>query len=142
VSVDIHGPGSIRGIASTDPSPRRQPVRTGPGFEASLDRLLDPSPEETAPRVRELAVQQPVVLSRHARARLASRGIDFGPAEQAELEGALDTLDGRGAKKALVVSGEHAWIVGVPRRTVITVMSREEALGQVFTDLDATYLAG
>jgi hypothetical protein len=40
-----------------------------------------------------------------------------------------------------VLTGDNAFIVGVPKRTVITVMSREEALGQIFTDLDSTYVA-
>ena len=141
MSIDVRGPSDLRGIPSSPV--RRKPVRTGPGFEASLDRLLDPKPAEAEEAARESGpASRPVVLSRHAEARLASRGIPFGAAEQAELEGALNTLDRRGATKALVLTGQQAWIVGVPKRTVITVMSREEALGQVFTDLDATYLAG
>lgn len=111
-----------------------------PGFEAALERLLDPPPPE--PQADEEAPDSGVRLSRHASARLDSRGLSFGDEERAQLSEAIDALQGRRAKKALVLTGDRAWIVGVERRTVVTVMSRTEALGQVFTDLDSTYVAG
>ncbi|MEM6930904.1 MAG: hypothetical protein AAF602_28475 [Myxococcota bacterium] len=142
MSIDVQRPTAVvRDVAS--PTPRSAPTPVGPGFAESLDRLLDaPPPEAANDAPVDAAAGRPVVLSRHAEARLASRNIDYGPEQAAELRDALNTLDGRGARKALVLTGQQAWIVGVPKRTVITVMSREEALGQVFTDLDATYLAG
>ncbi len=141
MSVRIPGAGPLpRGV--TTPTTRSGPLRTGPGFAASLDRLLDGPHPDLVVEGAEIGHARPVVLSRHAEARVASRGIPFGPDEREELRDALNTLDGRGAQKALVLTGQQAWIVGVPKRTVITVMSREEALGQVFTDLDATYIAG
>ncbi|HHO51813.1 MAG TPA: hypothetical protein ENK18_13280 [Deltaproteobacteria bacterium] len=118
-------------------------VRSGelaqPGFEAALERLLDPPPPE--PEGDEASTDG-VRLSRHAESRLASRGLSFGEEERAQLSEALTALQGRQARKALVLTGDRAWIVGVERRTVVTVMSRTEALGQVFTDLDSTYVAG
>jgi len=141
MSIELDSAGALAGVARPV-SPRSRAVRVDPGFQASLDRLLD-LPDEASDEapVDVLARSQPVTLSRHAKGRLASRGIELGPSEMDQLKDAVDTLDERGAKKALVVTGQQAWIVGVPKRTVITVMSREEALGQVFTDLDATYLA-
>ncbi|MEO0604677.1 MAG: hypothetical protein AAF211_24800 [Myxococcota bacterium] len=142
MSIDVQRPSAlVRDVGQS--TPRSAPTPVGPSFAESLDRLLDTPPPESADDAPvEAAASRPVVLSRHAEARLASRGIDYGPEQEAELRDALNTLDGRGAQKALVLTGQQAWIVGVPKRTVITVMSREEALGQVFTDLDSTYLAG
>jgi hypothetical protein len=34
--------------------------------------------------------------------------------------------------------GDHAFVVGVPRRTVITAMTRQEAVGSIFTNIDST----
>jgi len=142
MSIDVDSPSALRALVRTR-TPQSRATRVEPGFGASLERLLDVTGED-GPAVEPAAPPstQPVRLSRHAESRLASRGIPFGPAERSALEAAVDTLDERGAQKALVVTGQDAWIVGVPKRTVITVMSREEALGQVFTDLDATYLTG
>ena len=109
------------------------------GFEQALERLLDPPPAADPP---PLDVEDGVVLSRHAQARLRSRGLTLDEADRATLSTAVDALQGRGARKALVLTDDRAFIVGVERRTIITVMGRDEALGQVFTDLDSTYVAG
>jgi flagellar operon protein len=61
--------------------------------------------------------------------------------DQARLETAVDELSQRGAKESLVLMDDRAYVVGVPKRTVITVMSREEAMGQVFTNIDSTYVS-
>jgi flagellar operon protein len=59
----------------------------------------------------------------------------------ATLENALDQLDRRGAKESLVLMGDRAFVVGVPNRTVITVVDRSEAMGTVFTNIDSTFVA-
>jgi len=38
----------------------------------------------------------------------------------------------------LLLVGENAFIVGVERRTVITALSRQEAVGSIFTNIDST----
>ncbi len=139
---------ALRGLDAL--APISQPGRTSrpaaAGFDTALESLLDPltprqdrSTETSGEPADDSA--QGVKLSRHASARLESRGLSFDAADEAQLESAIDELDQRGSKKALVLTGDRAWIVGVPKRTVITVLSRQEALGQVFTDLDSTYVA-
>jgi hypothetical protein len=34
--------------------------------------------------------------------------------------------------------GDHAFIVGVPDRRIVTVMTRAEAAGNIFTQIDST----
>ncbi len=76
--------------------------------------------------------------SRHATARLRSRGIELDETAQSEIAAAVDQLEGKGAKESLVLYDEHAFIVGVQRRTVITAMTRDEAVGSIFTNIDST----
>jgi flagellar operon protein len=76
--------------------------------------------------------------SRHATARLRSRGIDLDEQATAEISEAVDLLEAKGAKESLVLYDEHAFIVGVQRRTVITAMTRDEAVGSIFTNIDST----
>jgi flagellar operon protein len=76
--------------------------------------------------------------SRHASARLRSRGIELDEQAQADIEEAVGLLAGKGAKESLVLYDDHAFIVGVARRTVITAMTREEAVGSIFTNIDST----
>jgi len=53
---------------------------------------------------------------------------------------AMDTLAKREAKESLVLLGENAFVVGVPKRTVITAMTRKEAMGTVFTNIDSALI--
>jgi len=76
--------------------------------------------------------------SRHATARLRSRGIELNEQATEELTEAVDLLESKGAKESLVLYDEHAFIVGVQRRTVITAMTRDEAVGSIFTNIDST----
>jgi flagellar operon protein len=50
----------------------------------------------------------------------------------------VDRLAQKGAQESLVLMGDHAFIVGVQNRTVITAMSRDEAMGNIFTQIDST----
>ena len=78
--------------------------------------------------------------SRHATARLRSRGIEIDEHAQAEISEAVDLLESKGAKESLVLYDDHAFIVGVQRRTVITAMTRDEAVGSIFTNIDSTFV--
>ena len=112
----------------------------GGGFAAELEALLrrQTEPVQAAQAGQAAPVAEPVRFSRHAAARLESRGIALDDADMADLGSAIDRLDGRGARESLVLMDDHAFIVGVPRRTVITAMSRNEAMGNVFTQIDST----
>lgn len=111
--------------------------------KASFDDALDLQLRGREPERAEAddVSTQGVRFSRHAAARLESRGITLGDEEREELEDAIDQLAERGARESLVLMRDRAYVVGVPRRTVITVLDREEALGQVFTNIDSTFVA-
>jgi flagellar operon protein len=76
--------------------------------------------------------------SRHATARLRSRGIELSDQAHSEIGAAVELLAAKGAKESLVLYDDHAFIVGVARRTVITAMTRGEAVGSIFTNIDST----
>ncbi len=102
----------------------------GSAFEDLLGQLETPEiAQESAPDVR---------FSRHARARLESRGIELDEGAMARLNEGVTRLAEKGAQESLVLMDDSAFIVGVPKRTVITAMSRGEAMGQVFTAIDST----
>lgn len=103
---------------------------TAPGFGQSLDRLLRP----TAPGPAAATLQ----FSRHAQARMESRGIHLDADDLAELGQAVEKLAQRGARESLVLLGDNAFIVGVAGRKVVTALTRQEAAGNVFTQIDST----
>lgn len=77
-------------------------------------------------------------FSRHAAARLESRGIALSDADLGDIATAVDRLQTKGARESLLLMGDHAFVVGVPKRTVITAMTRQEAVGSIFTNIDST----
>ena len=112
--------------------PERATPETAPGFGDSLDALLRP-PQTAAP-----PSPGGIQFSRHAVARMESRGIHLDPDDLADLGSAVDKLAARGAKESLVLLGDHAFIVGVPDRRIVTAPTRQEAAGTIFTQIDST----
>ena len=130
--------GQPAGRISTGVTPASQPAPTlpqSPGFEGQLEDLL--APRTQAPSAKE-KTHSPLQFSRHAQSRLESRGIQLGAEDKASLGTAVDRLAQKGAQESLVLMGDHAFIVGVQNRTVITAMSRDEAMGNIFTQIDST----
>lgn len=128
----IGGPPEVEVYRSR--SLRKRPA--SPGFDRALERLL----EQPQPDVKPSAPSE-LSFSRHASARLESRGIVLDQAELGRLAEAVDQLAGKGSREALVITADNAYVVGVEKRTVITAMPRSEALGTVFTQIDSTYVA-
>lgn len=128
---------TIRPVAPLVPgvdAPRTPATADGlPGFGDSLEALLRPGPARPA-----AAPAAGIQFSKHATARLESRGISLESEDLEDLAGAVDQLARKGARESLVMMGDNAYIVGVPDRRVITVMSRAEAVGNIFTNIDST----
>ena len=116
----------------------RLDTRTGElDFERALRSLetRQTIPSSSADSVGE---EQGVQFSKHAENRLRSRGIELGAQDLEDLSGAIDRLSKKNARESLLLLGENAFIVGIPKRTVITAMTRGEAVGSIFTNIDST----
>ena len=120
------------GVKPVEVQHRRQPAKAqqGSDFGARLDRIIG---ESTAPKGE-------IRFSKHAAARLDSRGLNVGEAEMAQLNDACDQLASKGANEALVLTSDRAYVLGVKQRTVITAMPRSEAMGTIFTNIDSTFI--
>ena len=131
--------GALQGSGAPQGTPVSRPG-SSTDFGNTLESLLDQHKvanqptEETAPAEET----EPVAFSRHAQARLESRGLNLDADQMERLGEGIDQLNQRGAKESLVLMDDMALIVGVPKRTVITAMSRNEAMGNIFTNIDST----
>jgi flagellar operon protein len=125
----VRGVGPVSGLQYAD-GVSHQGVA---GFADNLDALLRP-----AQAARPAQSTSGVQFSKHAAARMDSRGIALDEQDLQDLSGAIDNLSRRGAKESLVLMGDHAFIVGVPDRRIVTVMTRAEAAGNIFTQIDST----
>ena len=118
------------GPVAPAPDPRpRGPASELPAGSSFADALRQAQPDPAA-----------VTLSAHAEQRIAQRGISFTEPEQAALRDALDHLDTKGARDALLLRSDAAFVVSVPNRTVVTAMAQDELAERAFTGIDSAML--
>ncbi|MEC7947487.1 MAG: TIGR02530 family flagellar biosynthesis protein [Myxococcota bacterium] len=144
---DVDFASAVQRVQNRGSEPR---TRTGaPRDDAAFERALERATRGigSGSPTRGHGVSRPgdpaggladVRFSRHASARLESRGIELSQVEIGEISSAVDRLHQKGARESLLLMGDHAFVVGVPRRTVITAMTRQEAVGSIFTNIDST----
>ena len=89
---------------------------------------------------RELGESRPVVISRHASARLHSRGINLDDAKMNRIADAIDKAEIKGSKETLILDDEVALVVSVENRTVITAFDRNNLKEGVITSIDSAVI--
>jgi len=94
------------------------------------------------PAFAELLGRAPnVVFSRHALERLQRRGIELGEQHLARLGDGVDRAAGKGSRASVVFVDGTAFVVAVPKRTVLTAVDPEHMREQVFTNIDSAVIA-
>jgi flagellar operon protein len=116
----ISGPAPLAGTSPTKPV---APV-TGPAFSEILAH-------------RTNGVQ----FSNHALQRLGRRGIEVDQATLQRLDDGVGRAAAKGAREAVVLVDQNAFVVSVRNRTVITAIGREHLRDHVFTNIDSAVIA-
>jgi flagellar operon protein len=94
------------------------------------------------PAFAELLGRAPnVIFSRHALERLQRRGIDLGEQQLHRLGDGVDRAAGKGSRASVVFVDGTAFVVAVPKRTVLTAVDPEHMREQVFTNIDSAVIA-
>lgn len=112
--------------------PPRVPASKGPSFADQLRRAQEPAQGGPA--------SSAVTLSAHAEKRVRQRGISMSAAEQHALAGAMDRLGAQGARDAVLLRPDAAFVVNVPSRTVVTAVGAGEMQARAFTQIDSAML--
>lgn len=141
--ADVDFASALQRVQGRGSQPR---TRTGaPRDDAAFERALERATRGGERGVSGVARHEDpaqgvpdVRFSRHATARLESRGMTLSEADLGDISAAVDRLQDKGARESLLLMGDHAFVVGVPKRTVITAMTRQEAVGSIFTNIDST----
>jgi flagellar operon protein len=102
-------------------------------FKNLLDSTLDQGAE---------ASQAPkgIHLSTHAMKRLQERNLTLDKEEYTKLQTAMDRLKLKGGQDSLVITGKAAYIVDVPKNTIVTAIDKDSIGENVFTKIDSTIL--
>ncbi len=106
-------------------------------FKNLLDQNLDKS-QAQAPALPQK--ENGIQFSTHALRRLQERNLAFDKEEYSKLQTALDKLKTKGGQDSLVITGKAAYIVDVPKNTIVTAIDKESMSENVFTKIDSTIL--
>ncbi len=116
--IHVH---SAQGVFA--PPRRAQGVASGGQFASRLKHAIDATRE--------------VQFSAHAKQRLSDRDIQLSEADRARIARATEAASAKGSREALLLMDRLALVVGVPMRTVITVVEPNTAEDTVFTNIDS-----
>lgn len=95
------------------------------GFAALLRQKLD---------------QGGIEFSKHARARVAERGLEVTDTLLTRLADSVARAQAKGAVNILALDQGQAFIINVPNGRVITAMDRSEMKDNVFTNIDGAVI--
>lgn len=104
----------------------RQSGESGGSFAVALEQA-----QKGPDRVR---------FSAHAQQRLDERRITFSDADRTRIARSADLAASKGAREAVLLMDRVALIMGVPNRTVITVVEPEAGDPAVFTNIDSVVI--
>ncbi len=88
----------------------------------------------------ELAKAREINLSKHARERLFSRGVELSNEKLTQLAEAFDKASKKGSKNTLILDKDAAYVASIPNRTVISAFSRDNLRDGVFTSIDSAVI--
>jgi flagellar operon protein len=107
-------------------------------FKNLLDTTLERATENT--QESALPVKKGIHLSTHALRRLQERNLTLDKEEYTKLQTAMDRLKLKGGQDSLVITSKAAYIVDVPKNTIVTAIDKESIGENVFTKIDSTIL--
>jgi flagellar operon protein len=117
-------------------APASAPAPAAGATDAAHARAL------TGPAFGELLARtHSVSFSRHALERLQRRGIELGEQQLDRLGDGVDRAAGKGSRASVVFVDGTAFVVAVPKRTVVTAVDPEHMREQVFTNIDSAVIA-
>ena len=111
---------------------RTQPVRPS---------VQTPQGPAFADVLRDTAGTKPVTFSKHAVQRLERRNLPVDQTVMQRLQDGVDRAAGKGARDAVVLVDDTAFVVSVTNRTVVTAVGKEQMKDHVFTNIDSAVIA-
>ncbi|MEC2073111.1 TIGR02530 family flagellar biosynthesis protein [Alkalihalophilus marmarensis] len=77
-------------------------------------------------------------ISKHANDRMDKRGIEINSAQWETINRKVAEAKQKGVTDSLVITDDATLVVSAKNNTVITVMDRQEAKSQIFTNINGT----
>jgi len=84
--------------------------------------------------------QDELKFSKHALQRLKTREINLDESKLHKLNEAVAKAKSKGARDALILVEDMAFIVNIPSKTVVTALNETESKEHIFTQIDSTII--
>jgi flagellar operon protein len=116
--------------------------KLNPNEKSEFKNLLDTTLDQSAVAQQDVAfpAQKGIHLSTHALKRLQERNLTLDKEEYAKLQTAMDRLKLKGGQDSLVITDKAAYILDVPKNTIVTAIDKASIGENVFTKIDSTIL--
>ncbi len=82
------------------------------------------------------AEQAEITITKHAKARLETRGINLSEVEITKLETAMDKAKVKGIKEAVIVMDNKLLVASVANKTIITAAKQNDIEAKMITNID------
>lgn len=112
-------------------TPKKESVKTGDLKGMSFREVLERQQIQSLGEVR---------FSKHAAGRLADRNIELTKGQMERLTEGTAKAQQKGIKDSLVIVDDLAFIVNVPNHTVVTAMDQNDAVENIFTNIDGAVI--
>lgn len=109
--------------------------------EAASPRANTVTPPTASVSFESALAAAGVKLSAHAEKRLAAREIALGETHISRLGEAVNRAEEKGGRNSLILMDDLAFIVDVPKRTMVTALNSAQQKEGVFTHIDSVILA-
>ena len=117
------------------------PAQVGARTQPVRPSVQTPQGPAFADVLRDTTGTKPVTFSKHATQRLERRNLAVDPASLQRLQDGVDRAAGKGARDAVVLVDDTAFVVSVSNRTVVTAVGRDQMKDHVFTNIDSAVIA-
>ncbi|GAE36033.1 TIGR02530 family flagellar biosynthesis protein [Halalkalibacter akibai] len=88
----------------------------------------------------EIQSRAQLKVSKHAEHRMSTRGIEISDEKWLIIQEKVKEAKQKGVTDSLVITDNAALVVSAKNDTVVTVLNREEAQAQIFTNINGTIL--
>jgi len=117
------------------------PAQVGVRTQPVSPSVQTPQGPAFADVLRDTAGTKPVTFSKHAVQRLERRNLPVDQTVMQRLQDGVDRAAGKGARDAVVLVDDTAFVVSVSNRTVVTAVGRDQMKDHVFTNIDSAVIA-
>ncbi|MGE7601788.1 TIGR02530 family flagellar biosynthesis protein [Peribacillus sp. NPDC097675] len=107
-------------------SPLRQRQATQQGFQQHFQTAV--------------TTVEKMTISKHAQMRIDQRKIEINPQMWSRIADKANEAKKMGVTESLIITDNAALVVSTKNNKVITVMDRDEATSQIFTNINGTIL--